>query len=311
MVSRERLLRLGETTARRVTALSGSRARLLGRLLAFALLVLLALRLWQLWRRHPVDFGQVDGAVFAAAVAASVAAVSAYGFVWLFLLRRLDTPARISWITLFFKSQLGKYLPGSVWQYAGRVSLAHNRGVPVQRAFISIVAEVVYSAVAAAAVSSLILGWVAACGVLVALALLLLTLASRRNLSAVPVLVALRAGPAAVVLYLIVWGLYGVAFWTTGRALFGIPVSDLPRYVGVFALAWLAGLVAIFAPGGIGVREAVIAALLKNKLGEADAIVLAATSRIVLTAIDLAAGAASFGVPALRRNHARALGADR
>jgi uncharacterized membrane protein YbhN (UPF0104 family) len=312
MVSRERLLRLGETTARRVTALSGSRARLLGRLLAFALLVLLALRLSQLWRRHPVDFGQVDGAVFAAAVAASVAAVSAYGFVWLFLLRRLDTPARLSWITLFFKSQLGKYLPGSVWQYAGRVSLAHNRGVPVQRAFISIVAEVVYSAVAAAAVSSLILGWVAACGVLAALALLLLTVAAWRNLSARPnVLSALRAGPAAIVLYLIVWGLYGIAFWTTGRAIFGIPVSDLPRYVGVFALAWLAGLVAIFAPGGIGVREAVIAALLKNKLGEADAIVLAATSRIVLTAIDLAAGAASFGVPALRRSHTRALGADR
>jgi glycosyltransferase 2 family protein len=311
MVSRERLLRLGETIARRVNGPSGRRARLIGRAIAVALLLLLALRLWQLWRRHPVDFGQLDGALFAAAVVASSAAVSAYGFVWPFLLRRLGTPAGLSWITLFFKSQLGKYLPGSVWQYAGRVGLARSRGVPVQRALISIVAEVAYSAIAAAAVSSLILGWLAAGCVLAALALLLVwAIASGRTLSTRPSVVsALRAGPAALALYLIVWGLYGVAFWTTGRALFGVPGSDLPRYVGVFALAWLAGLVAIFAPGGIGVREAVIAALLRNKLGEADAIVLAATSRIVLTAIDFAAGAASFG--ALRRNHPRTVGAGR
>jgi uncharacterized membrane protein YbhN (UPF0104 family) len=109
----------------------------------------------------------------------------------------------------------------------------------------------------------------------------------------------------------LVWGIYGVAFWTTGRALFAIPASDIPRYIGVFALAWLAGVVAFFAPGGIGVREAVIAALLTSRLGPADAIVLAATSRIVLSAIDIVAAAASFGVPALRRREARPVGAGR
>jgi hypothetical protein len=128
----------------------------------------------------------------------------------------------------------------------------------------------------------------------------------RRNL-----LAGIVATRSAVILYLVVWALYGIAFWATGRALFAVPVSDLPRYVGVFALAWLAGLVAVFAPGGIGVREAVIVALLRSRLGEADAIVLAATSRIVLTAIDLVAGAAAFGIPALRRNDARPVGAGR
>jgi uncharacterized membrane protein YbhN (UPF0104 family) len=122
-------------------------------------------------------------------------------------------------------------------------------------------------------------------------------------------LAALRAGPGAIVLYLVVWGMYGLAFWTTARALFAIPASDMPRYIGVFALAWLAGLVAFFAPGGIGVREAVIAALLTGRLGQADAIVLAATSRIVLSAIDLAAGAVSFGVPPRRPREPRPVGA--
>lgn len=314
MVSRERLLRLGATA---YAAREKPVARIVGRLLAVALVVLLALRLWQLWRRNPVDFGQLDGGVFAAAVVASVAAVSAYGLVWPYLLRRLGTPAPLSWITLFFKSQLGKYLPGSVWQYAGRVGLARNRGVPIQRGFVSIVAEIGYSAIAAAASSSLLLGWVGTAAVFLgSAALLALAVAFRGRLTGPigrldrpNVLAALRAGPTAVVLYLIVWGMYGLAFWATGRALFAVPATDIPRYIGVFALAWLAGLVAFFAPGGIGVREAVIAALLTGRLGQADAIVLAATSRIVLSAIDLVAGAASFGLPALRRREPRPVGA--
>jgi len=328
MVSRERLHRLGATVAESAnTARQKPVVRLLGRLLAVALIVLLALRLWQLWRREPVDLSELDVGDFVAAVLASVAAVSAYGLVWLYLLRRLGTSAPLSWITLFFKSQLAKYLPGSVWQYAGRVALAHNRGVPLQPALLSVVAEIGYSAVAAAAAASLILGWVAAACVFLGLAgLLAIGRAFRERISALvvgapsdrgsghldrqSVLATLGAAPATIVLYLVVWGMYGLAFWTTGRALFAIPASDIPRYIGVFALAWLAGVVAFFAPGGIGVREAVIAALLAAPLGQANAIVLAATSRIVLSAIDLVAGATSFGFPVRQPRDPRPIGAD-
>jgi hypothetical protein len=307
MVSRERLLSLGEDLVERVVKVrANAGVRILGRVSAAALVCLLALRLWQLWRRHPVDLGHLDGAIFAAAVGVSVVAVSAYGLVWPYLLRRLGTPAPFSWVTLFFKSQLGKYIPGSVWQYAGRVGLARSRGVPVQRAVVSIAAEVACSAIAAATASSLVLNSIVAAGVFAGLTgLLALTFAVRDKLAV------LAAAPGAVILYLLVWCIYGVAFWMTGRALFAIPVADLPHYIGVFAIAWLAGLVAVFAPGGIGVREAVIVALLSGRLHQADAIVLAATSRIVLTGSDLILGAASFGVPALRRGDARPLGADR
>jgi uncharacterized membrane protein YbhN (UPF0104 family) len=318
MVSRERLFRLGETVAGRAAAARENPAiRVLGRAGAAALVILLALRLWQLWRRHPVDFGHVDSAAFAAAVAVSVVAVSAYGLVWPYLLRRLGTPAPFSWVTLFFKSQLGKYIPGSVWQYAGRVGLARRLGVPVKLVALSIAAEIAFSAFAAAATASLILGWWASAVVLAAIAgLLLLSISLRRLRGARAVdrealVISLGAAPTAVILYLLVWGIYGLAFWMTGRALFTIPVADLPRYIGVFALAWLAGLVAVFAPGGIGVREAVIVGLLSGRLHQADAIVLAATSRLILTATDLVLGAASFGFPALRSDDPRPVGADR
>jgi uncharacterized membrane protein YbhN (UPF0104 family) len=284
--------------------------RITGRLLAAALVVLLALRLWRLWEKHPVDFGTVDLGVFAAAVIVSAVAVTGYGLVWLFVLRRMGVRASLAWVTLFFKSQLGKYLPGSVWQYAGRIGLARGRGVPTQTAVGSLIVEVAISALAAGVIGMLVLPlrWAVAVWLILGLVVVIAVRAvSVWRLSFPPRLDSglvrrtLRSLPAAGGLYVLVWVAYGAAFWLTGRALFTVGTSELPRYIGVFGLSWLAGLVAVFAPGGIGVREAVIVALLSHRLGETQAIVLAATSRIVLTAIDLAAGALSLSLPLLHR----------
>jgi uncharacterized membrane protein YbhN (UPF0104 family) len=290
------------------------------RLLAAALVVLLAVRLWQLWHRHPVDFSRIDDGVFVLAVAVSFVAVAAYGLVWPYLLRRLGVRANAGWVGMFFTSQLGKYLPGSVWQYAGRVGLAKRRGVAVQTTLVSILAEVALSSIVAGLLGLLVApGWVALvvlAAIVVAvvvtflaarrLAPLVLRLVARLRIDRATLVAAVRAAPVGGVLYIPVLGAYGLAFWLTGRALFGVPAGQLGIYIGTFALAWLAGLAAVFAPGGIGVREAVIAALLSSKLGEAHAIVLAATSRIVLVAIDLVLGLLALSLPALRRQPAGA-----
>jgi len=263
--------------------------------------------------------------VFVAAVVASIAAVSAYGLVWPFLLRRLGTPAPLSWITLFFKSQLGKYLPGSVWQYAGRVTLGRSRGVPVQTGLASIAVEVVASLVAAAVAAALALplafafaAWAASalvCGIAYAFRGGIVGRAERLAAPALSrvdrgtVAASLRSVPVATALYVAVWALYGTAFWLTARSLFGVPASDLLHYIGVFAVAWVAGFVVVFAPGGIGVREAVLVALLSGRLGEAHAIGLAAASRLVLSAIDLGGGAAALVLPLLRRPWRKPAGA--
>ena len=107
------------------------------------------------------------------------------------------------------------------------------------------------------------------------------------------------------------WICYGLAFRLFVIGLLGRAPGSLALYTAIFAGSYLAGFVALFAPGGIGVREAVIAALLNSRLGPADAIVLAATSRVVLSAIDIVAGVASFGMPALRRKEQGPVGAGR
>jgi glycosyltransferase 2 family protein len=52
------------------------------------------------------------------------------------------------------------------------------------------------------------------------------------------------------------------------------------RLVGVYAVAWLAGLLVPFAPGGLGVREAVLAALLVDPLGGSAAVACALALRL-------------------------------
>jgi uncharacterized membrane protein YbhN (UPF0104 family) len=106
--------------------------------------------------------------------------------------------------------------------------------------------------------------------------------------------------PGLVARYFGVWLLFGLAFWLMARALFDVPVDEILRYAGVFAAAWVAGFVVVIAPGGLGVREAVIVALLQGSLGEAEAIVLATASRIAFTLVDLGAGIPSL--LALRRS---------
>jgi uncharacterized membrane protein YbhN (UPF0104 family) len=69
--------------------------------------------------------------------------------------------------------------------------------------------------------------------------------------------------------------------------------------MGAFAVAWLAGLLAVYAPGGLGVREAVLVALLSSRIGAADALVVAAASRLILIFVDVVL--AGIATAALRR----------
>jgi uncharacterized membrane protein YbhN (UPF0104 family) len=79
-------------------------------------------------------------------------------------------------------------------------------------------------------------------------------------------------------------GNFALAGWSLdllARALFGLPESHALLAVGVFAVAWLAGMVAIVSPGGIGVREAVLLAGLTPAYGPGTALGVAVSYRIV------------------------------
>ncbi len=288
--------------------------RLAVRALAVLLLVLLALRFRQLWHEQHVDFSDADATVLALAGVVSFIAVVAYGCVWPVILREIGTPPPRGSVRIFLQSQLGKYVPGSVWQYAGRVGLARAHGVAVRSTVLSLGIEVAASALAAVTVGLFVLPLVAAVPLALVLAGLAFIAAVRggrladiairfvRRIVPVPVeefRLVFRAAPRMSVLYLPVWALYGTAFWLTGRALFPVPASDFVLFAAAFPLGWLVGMAAVFAPGGIGVREAVLVGLLAPTVGQREAIVIAAASRLLLTAADLVGGGVSILIPRL------------
>jgi glycosyltransferase 2 family protein len=298
------------------------RGRAVSQILALALLAFLAVRLWRLWSSTDLSLRDVRPGVAVAAVVVSTIAVVSYGCVWPVVLDRLGIEAQARQLMLFLKSQLGKYLPGSVWQFAGRIGLGRGEGIPANIGLASIAVEVAASLFAAVVVGGLVLSLWA--GLVVAAAAAVATAATIRRhgwisrlagsvprLDARLVARAARVIPLATPLYGVVWVVYGTAFWLTARALFVVPASDVPLYIGVFALSWAVGFVAIFAPGGVGVREAVIVGLLVGHLGEAKAIVLAGASRIVLTTIDLALGAVAIVATGRHAPHIRELEARR
>jgi uncharacterized membrane protein YbhN (UPF0104 family) len=278
MVSRERLLRVGATVAERATE---RRVRRLAQLLLVAAAVFVVLRVRSIWHGNHVEFANVDWLALAGSFALAALGTAAGGLIWLVILDGLGVKPRLRWAGLFFQAQLGKYIPGSVWQYAGRAAVARANGIPVRPVGISLPIEFAAAAIAAGSIAAFLLGW---WGALVLAAVAVLLVAGGRPMrSRLPAFVTIRA----TLLYLPVWLVLGASFWLCARGLVAVPADDLALYTGAFSVAWLAGLLAIYAPGGLGVREAVLVALLHGRIGAADALVVAAASRLMLILADV------------------------
>jgi len=124
MPLRGRLLAL----ASRAAALANERRVVVaGRVLLLAGLLFLAVRLRSIWHDSRVDLGGVGWAALVGAFLASAAGVAASGVAWLAILRGLGVRTRLRWAGVMFQAQLAKYIPGTVWQYAGRAALARGR----------------------------------------------------------------------------------------------------------------------------------------------------------------------------------------
>lgn len=100
--------------------------------------------------------------------------------------------------------------------------------------------------------------------------------------------------------YAVAWVLIGVVFLFLYRAFFAASTDVVTALGLVFAntVAIVAGILAVFAPGGIGVREAVGASLLTAWMPLPEATALVLLFRIWITAMDGIAGLAV--IPILR-----------
>lgn len=229
-------------------------------------------------------------------LAAIMYALNGYG--WHLILKALgyELPAYRSVYVWIFAS-LARYVPGGVWSLASRVTLAKAEGVGVAEATVSLYIESMLLLAA-----SLVVGAAA------------LLSASRFPLS-LPVAVVLLAGfafllhPKVIALsrcipgrvgeafsrvsipgplrmlrlygcYLLIFVLYAIAFVCFVSSV--APISS-DQWVAIGAsmpLAFFAGFVVIFAPGGIGIRESALYFLLSPYLSNTEALLISVGSRL-------------------------------
>jgi uncharacterized membrane protein YbhN (UPF0104 family) len=180
-------------------------------------------------------------------------------------------------------ANLGRYVPGKVWSVAGLVLQAISLGTGVA----------VVAAVAPASAPPLRLAAAGLAAVLTIAVLVWPRTARRigRLVNATAPLEPLRplAVLTAAVLTVLSWGTYGAAFWMLTRGL--VPDTPLPltAAIGAFTLGYILGVLALFAPGGVGVRELVLIGLLAPFLGSGGAVAVSVASRLLLTVLEATA----------------------
>ncbi|HEY7234279.1 MAG TPA: lysylphosphatidylglycerol synthase domain-containing protein [Gemmatimonadaceae bacterium] len=222
-------------------------------------------------------------------------------------------------------SNLGRYVPGKVWQIGAMGLMAERAGVSPIAATGSAILNVVVNLVAGFLIAAAF-GWpllnlpqvaggrgpaiMFALGTVVILAVLPRALPPLvRRLSRVTGRDFGEATfPAAAIVIsvvgnLVAWVLYGTAFATFARGIIGSTHGPITAYIAVYALSYLVGYLVLFVPAGVGFREAAMIALLPaaHLATPAQAAVLAVTSRLWLTVLEIAPGALFLTFDGLRR----------
>lgn len=256
-------------------------------------------------------------------LAALVLIATAYGLLidaWRTILggwhQRLDF---VSATRIWCVSNLGRYVPGKVWSVAGLAVLAQRAGVSAWAATGSaVVMQALSIATGVTVVVALLPGsfspiLLAIAGLFAAFIVVFLT--SSRGMAAIgrlvpgenhvrplPWLAAARGGGAA----LAAWILYGLAFRALALGLQSPGVPSVQMALGVFPAGYIVGLLALFAPGGLVVREGVFTTLLAPSIGSGSALVLSIASRLLLTFTEVAAALVGLGLSRFTRETPRA-----
>lgn len=221
-------------------------------------------------------------------------------------------------------ANLGRYVPGKVWQVASLVALARTRGVPASTAM---AAAVLGQGIGVGSATLLGLGalwsladgaawrWLVPVGLVGVTALGLTPPVFRAvstawfRLAATDAPSDLRPSMAAgwLAVGLATWTVYAGAFWLFVEGV-GLDVRIVPT-ASAFAAAYVLGYVVVFAPAGIGVREGFLVAMLSPQVGVAAAGTVAVAARLWTTLIEVVP-AAAFWTRHLAETHGASTSRD-
>lgn len=307
--------------------------RLVQLVMVALILIFVALGVRSSWSRLSQYQWHVQWGLLAGALALFITQELSYGLIWRGILRRLGSTLDIvSSERIYLSAEFVRYIPGNVWHVFARVLWAEGRGVPKSIGLASMVIELATKLTSAALVfAASLLFWPDVSGLtrviprdiivgigLVGVPLLLfglhprmLQLALNRGLKLLrrePVTLTLRYRDILAITgyWAVSWMIAGAAFYLLVRSLTTTPltISALALAIGINAIGWDVGFLAIITPSGLGFRELAIAGLLAASglvtgldatLGVA--FVVAFMARLLTTASELVCVGAAYLAP--------------
>lgn len=293
---------------------TGYRRPLIGWILTAVVLFFLGRFAWSNWHKiRELDFEvRVDVLVLSMVVLAVYFLGRAWLWHFLTTRYRIDIPLKRS-VGAWFLSQLGKYIPGKVFMYVGRLYYYAREGRSKTLFSLCFVVEtmatilsstlVVLIALAEAGLPELqpyepilfvalivlvvclhpvVLGWLTNRG---------LRILGRSSIKFTP---RGRDTVLFVVLYSINWLVFGFAFFLFINSIYRIGAEHVLYLAGAFSAASLIGMFSVFVPSGLGVREGVLILMLAPIVSVEAAIVISFASRLWFTATELTGVGASW-----------------
>jgi hypothetical protein len=266
---------------------------------------------------------QINYPLLALAVLAATATLSLYVWQWRFTVLRLGTSISYSQaFRIWFLANLGRYVPGKVWQFVGWFYLSEQAGIGRVQTLTSLAVNLGLQTLTGLGLGVAVL--VITRGgelrtrfwpLLLLIPLGAVALQPRimeavlnwglKRLHREPVILGLRARDMAffTLAHILCWVAYGVAFYLFVCSVHPVPLSELLVLGASYAAAWVIGFLSFLTPGGIGIREGVLAYLLGFWLPVPIAIVVGLLSRIWVMAGELIGTGIAWRIgPPVRRS---------
>lgn len=285
--------------------------------LAVAILYFLGRSLAANWIRLDMSLADVRWSWLVASAAVFAAAYALTALLWRQALAIFDARlGRGAAYEIVVLAQLAKYLPGALWAVVGQVELTKRAGVrrSVSLSAVGIMSVAVilsgltFGLIAGAPVAALGRGRIVAAVVGVAvLGVCMHPAVFGRAVRASFVIAGREPPPMSlstadtvklVVVAFAYWPVAGLGFYLMVGAVTSVSWTSALTLAAAYAVSWTIGYVAIFAPGGIGVREGIMVLLLRPVMSEPAAILVSLAQRVWFTVMELVL---ALGVLATRR----------
>jgi glycosyltransferase 2 family protein len=283
---------------------------------AFVLIVVFSI-LFAIGRSWP-EFQKIDWHIdpkyLIISIIITTITVLIWAMIWSWLLKRLTrtTNNLHQGASIYLYGNVAKYVPGIIWQYLARGYLGYKRGIQPLRIWLVSIIEIVISICTGLIIYFFSLLFPHHNRPYLPVVLLLLGLALMLGAISPPIYLLIQNRIRArhpleednspikygwsdffvfLFLSILIWIIVGGAFGLFVSGIYPLPPEFIPELIGVWSLSISLGILLIFIPQGIGIREGLLILALKDIVPLPIAITISVSSRLWIIACELLATA--------------------